>query len=80
MLPPLRVAAPLLSVFASTSPDADKAALLAFLSSVGRGATARARINWPTIPLACASPVSVSWIGSPAVWTAPTSWHFTSRG
>uniref|UniRef100_A0A804MXQ9 Leucine-rich repeat-containing N-terminal plant-type domain-containing protein n=1 Tax=Zea mays TaxID=4577 RepID=A0A804MXQ9_MAIZE len=41
---------------ASSEPDADKAALLAFLAGVGRGATARARINWPTTPLACASP------------------------
>ncbi|CAD6240642.1 unnamed protein product [Miscanthus lutarioriparius] len=62
--PPLRVAALLLCYLylslgprlASSEPDADKAALLAFLSSVGRGATARARINWPTTPLACSAP------------------------
>jgi hypothetical protein len=80
MLLPLRMAALLLYVFASSSPDADKAALLAFLSGVGRGATAPARINWPTIPLAYANPGSVGWTGSPAAWKAPASWHFTSRG
>ena len=61
--PPLRVAALLLCYLylslgprlASSEPDADKAALLAFLSSVGWGATARARINWPTTPLACST-------------------------
>lgn len=66
--PPLRVAALLLCYLclalrprlASSEPDADKAALLAFLSGVGRGATARARINWPTTPLACAGP---GWTG-----------------
>jgi hypothetical protein len=47
---------------ASSEPDADKAALLAFLAGVGRGATARARINWPTTPLACAGP-GPGWTG-----------------
>jgi hypothetical protein len=73
--PPLRVAAlllcylclSLLPLLASSEPDADKAALLAFLSSVGRGATPRARINWPTTPLACFSSAS----GAPG-WTGVT--------
>lgn len=62
--PPLRGAGLLLRIcfflclslrprLASSEPDADKAALLAFLSGMGRGATARARINWPTTHLAC---------------------------
>ncbi|KAJ1281933.1 hypothetical protein BS78_03G011400 [Paspalum vaginatum] len=45
---------------AAPEPDADKSALLAFLAAVGQGATARARINWPATPRACAPP---GWTG-----------------
>ncbi|CAL4959067.1 unnamed protein product [Urochloa decumbens] len=76
--PPLRVAAAalplallLLSCFAilsprpaSAEPDADKAALLAFLAGVGRhGGAARLRVNWPTTHLACSSPTAPGWTG-----------------
>ena len=68
--PPLRVPAAALALLlscclclASAEPDADKAALLAFLAGVGRGAAARARINWPATPLACAA--RAGWTGVP---------------
>jgi len=67
-MPPLRVPAAALALLlscclclASAEPDADKAALLAFLAGVGRGAAARARINWPATPLACAA--RAGWTG-----------------
>ncbi|XP_062226099.1 probable inactive receptor kinase At4g23740 [Phragmites australis] len=52
---PLCVAALLLCCLslASSEPDADKVALLDFLAGVGRGGTARARINWASTPRAC---------------------------
>jgi len=67
-MPPLRVAAAALALLlsccclTSAEPDADKAALLAFLAGVGRGAAARARINWPATPRACAARGS-GWTG-----------------
>ncbi|CAO2186248.1 unnamed protein product [Urochloa humidicola] len=70
--PPLRVAAAaLLLCFSSilslhpacAEPDADKAALLAFLAGVGRGGAARLRVNWPTTPLACSTPTTAGWTG-----------------
>ncbi|KAL6627165.1 hypothetical protein ACP70R_030891 [Stipagrostis hirtigluma subsp. patula] len=54
-MPPLRAAAAMMLVLgclwlASAEPDADKAALLAFLAGVGG---ARARVNWFSAPRAC---------------------------
>ncbi|CAO2209404.1 unnamed protein product [Urochloa humidicola] len=54
---------------ASAEPDADKAALLAFLAGVSRrGGAARLRVNWPTTPLACSTsptptPAAPGWTG-----------------
>ncbi|CAO2161629.1 unnamed protein product [Urochloa humidicola] len=71
--PPLRVAAAALLLCLSSSilcphpacaePDADKAALLAFLAGVGRGGAARLRVNWPTTALACSTPTTAGWTG-----------------
>ncbi|KAF8643646.1 hypothetical protein HU200_066702 [Digitaria exilis] len=69
-MPPLRAAAAaallllplcLCLLLASAEPDADKAALLAFLAGVERGGAARARINWQSTPLACST--NPGWTG-----------------